>query len=105
VLNQVYANVFNKPVLVPTREVTGLGSVILAFLAAGIFPTIEEAQKAVCPPFRTVAPLPSAVAVYEQLFPIFHRLYYAFGKGVTIQVNDVLSVLRRLAVDKGHQKV
>ena len=35
VLNRVYANVLNKPVLVPTSEVTSLGSAIFAFLAAG----------------------------------------------------------------------
>ncbi len=43
-LNRVYANVLNKPVLVPESEVTSLGSAIFAFLAAGAFKTIEEAQ-------------------------------------------------------------
>ena len=37
VLNRVYANVLNKPVLVPESEVTSLGSAIFAFLAAGTF--------------------------------------------------------------------
>src|SRR5260370_15133088 len=37
VLNQVYANVMNKPILVPTGEVTSLGSALFAFLAAGQF--------------------------------------------------------------------
>src|SRR5205085_10353439 len=44
VLNRVYANVLNKPVLVPQSDVTSLGSAIFAFLAAGAFNTIEEAQ-------------------------------------------------------------
>ena len=39
VLNQVYANVLNRPVLVPAGKVTGLGSAIFALLAAGAFPT------------------------------------------------------------------
>ena len=34
VLNQVYANVFNKPVLVPERLITSLGSAIFACVAA-----------------------------------------------------------------------
>jgi L-ribulokinase len=34
-LNQIYANVLRKPVLVPEGDVTSLGSVIIAFLAAG----------------------------------------------------------------------
>ena len=45
VLNQVYANVLGRPVLVPSKSVTSLGSAIFAFLAAGTFKTIEEAQK------------------------------------------------------------
>ena len=49
VLNQVYANVLGKPVLVPGGDVTSLGSAIFAFLAAGTFRTIEEAQSALCP--------------------------------------------------------
>src|SRR6059058_5382583 len=37
VLNQVYANVLGRPVLVPSKSVVSLGSAIFAFLAAGIF--------------------------------------------------------------------
>ncbi|HWR51703.1 MAG TPA: ribulokinase, partial [Bryobacteraceae bacterium] len=55
-LNRVYANVLGKPVLVPQSEVTSLGSAIFAFLAAGIFKSIEEAQDALCPTYRTVEP-------------------------------------------------
>jgi ribulose kinase len=35
VLNQVYANVLGRPVLVPNKSVVSLGSAIFAFLAAG----------------------------------------------------------------------
>jgi hypothetical protein len=35
VLNQVYASVMGKPILVPKGDVTSLGSAIFAFLAAG----------------------------------------------------------------------
>ncbi len=45
VLNQVYANVLNKPVLVPAGLPTSLGSGIFALLAAGAFPSIEAAQQ------------------------------------------------------------
>ena len=67
VLNQVYANVLNKPVLVPAGVPTSLGSGIMALLAAGIYKTIEEAQKAVCLPLRTVEPDRRSVDVYERL--------------------------------------
>ena len=56
VLNQVYANVLGKPILVPAGDVTSLGSAIFAFLAAGAFRTIEEAQDALCPGYRTIEP-------------------------------------------------
>ena len=56
VLNQVYANALNKPVLVPAGDVTSLGSAIFAFLASGDFPSVEEAQAALCPPCETFLP-------------------------------------------------
>ena len=65
VLNQVYANVLNKPVLVPAGVPTSLGSGIFALLAAGAYTTIEEAQAAVCLPLRTVEPDAQSAAVYE----------------------------------------
>lgn len=76
-LNRVYANALGKPVLVPEDEVTSLGSAIFAFLAAGAFQTIEEAQQALCPRYRTVEPDPRAVAVYERLYPLFRNLYFS----------------------------
>jgi len=80
-LNRVYANVLNKPVLVPAGDVTSLGSAIFAFLAAGTFKTIEDAQQALCPPWKTYDPEPEEAAVYEQLFAIFRKLYFALGEG------------------------
>ncbi len=50
VLNQIYADVLGKPVLVPDGTPTSLGSGIFALLAAGAFKTVEEAQKAICLP-------------------------------------------------------
>ena len=78
VLNQVYANVLGKPILVPKGDVTSLGSAIFAFLAAGTFKTIEEAQAALCPGHRVVEPQAEETAVYEQLYPLYlmrHNLF------------------------------
>ena len=80
VLNQVYANVLDKPVLVPAGDVTSLGSAIFAFLAAGTFKTVEEAQDALCPPYRTVEPDPAAAATYQELYPLYRKLYFGFGE-------------------------
>ena len=94
VLNQVYANVLNKPVLVPESEVTSLGSAIFAFLAAGTFQSVEEAQDALCPKYRTVNPDPAAAGAYARLYPLFKRLYFAFGEG---EQRGVLPTLRQIA--------
>ncbi len=77
VLNQVYANVLGKPVLVPETEVTSLGSAIFAFLAAGTFKTVEDAQDALCPSFRVIEPEPEATEKYNELFAIFEKLYFS----------------------------
>jgi L-ribulokinase len=101
VLNRVYANVLGKPVLVPRSEVTSLGSAIFAFLAAGVFKTIEEAQAALCPAYRTVEPDPVGAAVYDDLYLLYKRLYFGFGRKSSdpISVGEVLPVLRHVGAD------
>jgi L-ribulokinase len=99
VLNQVYANVLNKPVLVPAGIPTSLGSGIFALLAAGAYKTIEEAQAAVCLPLRTVEPDPKAAAVYEQLYRHYRDVYFALGKrdAEPVALGRVLPELRKIA--------
>jgi len=99
VLNQVYANVLGKPVLVPKGLPTSLGSGIMALLAAGAFSTIEEAQQAVCLSHAVCEPEPQAVATYETLYPIYRRLYFALGsrRAAAAEIGDVLPTLRSIA--------
>jgi L-ribulokinase len=99
VLNQVYANVMEKPILVPKGDVTSLGSAIFAFLAAGTFQSIEEAQDALSPGYATIEPEKSRVDVYRDLFLLFRELYFSFGtrSSKAIEVGDVLPELRRIA--------
>jgi len=80
VLNQVYANVLGRPVLVPSSSVVSLGSAIFAFLGAGTFKTIEEAQDKICPSNRTFLPDPAARQTYEKLYPLYSRLYFTLGQ-------------------------
>src|SRR5205085_6433714 len=89
VLNQVYANVMGKPILVPKGDVTSLGSAIFAFMAAGAFKTIEEAQDRLCPGFNVIEPKESC----EDLYAIYRELYFEFGRRST------LPQLRRIAAD------
>jgi L-ribulokinase len=98
-LNRVYANVLNKPVLIPKSEVTSLGSAIFAFLAAGTFHSIEEAQERLCPGHRVIEPDPAAAATYEELYGLYRKLYFAFGTpdSAAVSAGDVLPALRRIA--------
>jgi L-ribulokinase len=96
VLNRIYANVLGRPVLVPTKSVTSLGSAIFAFLAAGTFKTLEEAQDKICPPHRVYEPDPTEHRVYDELYRSFSRLYFAFGKNAG-DMGDVLPALIRTA--------
>jgi L-ribulokinase len=100
-LNRIYANVLNKPVLVPESEVTSLGSAIFAFLAAGTFKTIEEAQAALCPKHRTVLPEASEATRYQRLYPLFKELYFAMGQpeSAPAAIGEVLPALRAIAAE------
>ncbi len=101
VLNQVYANVLNKPVLVPAGIPTSLGSGIMALLAAGVYKTIGEAQKAVCLPLRTVEPNSGAAATCEQLYSLYKDVYFALGRrdAKPLSLGRVLPELRRIATE------
>jgi L-ribulokinase len=99
VLNQVYANVLGKPVLVPDGVPTSLGSGIMGLLTAGACSTIEDAQRAICLPNTVCEPQPNAVATYELLYNTYRRLYFAFGSAgaQAAEVGDVLPALRTIA--------
>lgn len=99
VLNQIYADVLNKPVLVPDGVPTSLGSGIVAMVAAGIFSTISEAQDKLCLPFKTYLPNPKAVQIYERLYVLYRKVYFAFGtrNAKAATMGDVLAELREIA--------
>jgi L-ribulokinase len=97
VLNRVYADVLGRPVLVPGKSVVSLGSAIFAFLAAGTFETIEEAQDKICPPLETFLPEESAQRTYGDLYPLYSKLYFALGQRGTNDLGDVLPKLIEIA--------
>ncbi len=101
VLNQVYANVLGKPVLVPAGIPTSLGSGIFALLAAGAFPTIEAAQDAMCLKYATYDPDPAAVAMYDRLFGLYRNVYFALGRenADAAPLGGVLPELKRIAAE------
>jgi len=101
VLNQVYANVLGKPVLVPDGIPTSLGSGIFAFLAAKTYPTVEAAQQAMCLSYSTYNPEPDAVAVYNRLFRHYRDIYFALGtrNAAEVPLGSVLPDLRTIAAE------
>jgi L-ribulokinase len=100
-LNQVYANVLKKPILVPQGDVTSLGSAIFAFLAAGTFRSVGEAQDALCPKHRIFEPQPEEVRVYAELYSMYRELYFSFGQkgSQAVRLGHVLPELRRIAAE------
>ncbi len=103
VLNQVYADVLGKPVLVSDGVPTSLGSGIFALMAAGAFPSIEAAQEKLCLPFRMYMPNWVAHTVYDRLFALYRKVYFALGvqEAGSVSLGDVLPVLRRIAAESG----
>jgi L-ribulokinase len=105
VLNQIYANVLGKPVLVPDGIPTSLGSGIFALVAAGEFPSIEAAQHAMCLRYKTYEPEPATHDIYQQLFALYRKIYFSFGKrgSEPVSMGHVLPELRRLAAEARRQ--
>lgn len=83
--------------LVPASKVTGLGSAVFAFLAAGAFKTIGEAQDKICPPHIIYEPEKSAQKTYEGLYQHFRQIYFAFGELGKSEFGAVLPALIREA--------
>jgi L-ribulokinase len=100
VLNQVYANVLGCPVLVPSKSVVSLGSAIFAFLAAGAFKSVEEAQDKIGPSYKTYQPEKSERLVYGELYALYRKLYFAFGEPGKGAFADVLPALIKVAAER-----
>jgi L-ribulokinase len=101
-LNQVYANVLGRPVLVPSSKVTGLGSAIFALLAAGSFKTIDGAQQKVCPAYTVFEPQVETRQIYAELYDLYRKIYFEFGRpGEGSTFGMVLPKLIQLARGEG----
>jgi L-ribulokinase len=96
-LNQIYANVLGRPVLVPSKSVVSLGSAIFAFLAAGTFKSVEEAQDKICPDHAIFTPEPAAQKIYSALYVLYQKLYFGFGQPTDTPFGNVLPTLIKLA--------
>jgi L-ribulokinase len=57
---------------------------------------VEEAQDKICPSHKVYEPETAEKAVYDQLYPLYKKLYFAFGRSDGA-VGEVLPELIRLA--------
>jgi L-ribulokinase len=78
-----------------------LGAAIFAFLAAGTFETVDDAQNALCSCYRTVEPDPVAAKIYDRLYALYKRLYFRLGhtSAAAVRADDILPTLRRVAAE------
>ncbi|MFS8116750.1 FGGY-family carbohydrate kinase, partial [Rhizobium jaguaris] len=97
ILNQIYANVIGKPILVPDGIPTGLGSGIFAALASKDHGSIESAQAAMCVGYRKFEPDPSTRGRYETLYQLFKQVYMGFGTSSLANFSQVLGDIKRIA--------
>jgi L-ribulokinase len=88
-------------VLIPERPITSLGSALFAFVASGVFASLEDAQAKLCPTYRVIEPDGNEHATYERLYAMFRKLYFAMGSPESnpVHMGTVLPALRRIAAD------
>ena len=79
-LNRVYANILDKTILVPASDTTSLGSAIFAFLAAGAFQSIEEAQDKLCPAYREFNPDATQSKTADKIYDLYRSTYFKLGQ-------------------------
>ncbi|MCP4397235.1 MAG: hypothetical protein GY801_08060 [bacterium] len=75
--NQIFADVFNKPVQVPdSNEATALGAAICAAVACGMHESFKEAVEAMVRIKKRYEPIPQHVNVYEKFYQeVYLELY------------------------------
>jgi L-ribulokinase len=101
VLNRIYANALQKPILVPSGDVTSLGSAIFAFVACGDYASVEEAQDALCPPYKAQLPDDRESAIYDKLYSLYRDLYFSLGvpDAPATRIGHILPALRQIATE------
>ena len=101
---QIYADVLGHPMLVAgSPQTPALGSAISAAVAAGLYPSFEEAQtKMTSLKEKRFVPDPKAKAVYDELYRMYRELHDTFG-GVPGAKADLATLMKRLlAVRERH---
>jgi L-ribulokinase len=92
-LMQIFADVLGKKISVASRaQASAFGSTIYASVAAGIYPTVEEAsQKFAKPDVRVYVPDENNHRLYSRLYTEYKTLHDYFGKA-----NGVMKALKEM---------
>jgi L-ribulokinase len=77
-----------------------LGAAIFAFLAAGTFRSIEEAQDRICPPHRLFEPDISEQRIYDQLYEFYRKIYFEFGQRQEGSFGQLLPALIKISTSQ-----
>jgi L-ribulokinase len=82
---QVTADVLNMPIkVVVSEQACALGSAMAAATASGLYPKVEDAQKALGSGFEKVyEPIPANAAKYKELYAKYSKLAELIEKGFT----------------------
>ena len=98
-LMQITADVMNMPVRVSSaHQGPALGSAIFAAAAAGLYPNMTAATRAMgSEPERVYQPDAAHVPVYEELYQVFLGLHDLFGRGGSDAMARLKSIRGRTA--------
>ena len=77
--SEIVANVFNRPVAVPTPGDASFGACLLAGVGTGLFSDVKDAVAKCLHIDRTVSPDPSSAASYDRLFTCYRRIHDALA--------------------------
>ena len=93
---QIYADVLGKEISIAASAQAGaLGSAIYAAVAAGVYPSVSAAARALAKkPVRVYTPNSDDGKAYNALYAEYKRLHDYFGKGE----NNVMKVLKEISV-------
>ncbi len=79
---QMFADIFQTPILVTTAEEAAcLGAALIGGIGVGIFKDAEDASKQACRIDRTFQPNPENFAAYDAAYARYNKLYDALSSG------------------------
>ena len=89
---QIYADVIGREIQIANSSQAGaLGSAIYAAVAARLYPSVQDAAKAMSkPPIRTYKPIAEYQAIYRKLYAEYQKLHDYFGS----DTNGVMERIR-----------